>query len=135
MDWWLFMSRVKYRVWDKEEKKYCDSFAIHLDGDYLGYSTTFGGYSRIPEDMKDRFVVELFIGLKDRNGIEIFEGDIVRHASNHDLKGIVTYVGKEYIFKRIHRPKDGGVFIPFRPKNLIEVIGNVHQNPELLEKK
>jgi len=83
-----------------------------------------------------------FTGLKDRHGKEIYEGDIVRYTQGGHRKGepkIVAKIGFEngtFCFDDLGLPfmssvKTHGV----TGEKMIEVIGNIHENPELLEVK
>ena len=86
-----------------------------------------------------------FTGLTDKNGKRIFEGDIVRHHNNNPYvipdiveKGVV-YWADEYCGWR--RTSNGafhhGVVDTYRMSHecVYEVIGNIHDNPELLDGK
>ena len=93
----------------------------------------------------DEKTVGQFTGLYDKNGKEIYEGDIVRHPYIDPIfGGLVTseneddYPTSEVVFN------EGSFAIRFRDthyylcefvrKNVAEVVGNVHDNPELLDK-
>ena len=72
-----------------------------------------------------------FIGIPDKNGKEIYEGDITRHHY-HDLT--VKWVWGDRIVQFYGVERDGAekYYFGFDSKYL-EVIGNIHDNPELLE--
>lgn len=73
------------------------------------------------------------LGLKDKNGKEIYERDIVEgrvgDIEGFDVKGIVVYCDCGYYFIK---EKDDETMIHIVDN--IEVIGNIYDNPELLEK-
>ena len=84
-------------------------------------------------------VVLQFTGLQDKNGKDIYEGDILKYNFPYDgrLKHIspVTYLETQASFgiKDIYRNE-----IPLyriTANNYFEVVGNIYENPELLEEK
>jgi len=70
-----------------------------------------------------------FTGLHDKNGREIYEGDIVRHDENGECF-VVVYDAPEFCYK----DNSFGYRFMVYTSELITVIGNIHDNPELLEK-
>ncbi|MFG5448404.1 YopX family protein [Enterococcus faecalis] len=86
--------------------------------------------------MIDKYVLMQSTGLKDKNGVEIFEGDLVEHDDN--INGTwetfeaceIVYDGDyaQFCFKN-----DASNFLSHY-RNLC-IIGNIHENPELLEDK
>ena len=76
--------------------------------------------------------VSQYTGLKDKNGREIFEGDIVRHGLfKQDYKMIVRYREESAAF--MFGDKRTGFSFSSDQTKYLEIIGNVHENPELLE--
>ena len=86
-----------------------------------------------------------FTGLKDKNGQEIFEGDIINTAFSTRAFGVVTWNEDGYFFIDVHFGKYDKfndeystlghmlrVQIDGKPID-IEVIGNIHENPELMK--
>ncbi|PCX66798.1 YopX family protein [Listeria monocytogenes] len=82
----------------------------------------------------DDVVLMQYTGLKDKNGKKIFEGDIVE-IDVHDRLDWNVIKGKVIFLEGAWLVTDSGSFaIPLWSEiNEIEVIGNIHENPELLE--
>lgn len=117
--------KIKFRAWDKECK-------LMRDGDELK------GLTLDALDASD-FKLEQLTGLKDANGKEIYEGDIIKFfGANKKIKaknefGIIVYKADRYGagFNSIIQNKEHG----YGGINIAQdiVVGNVHENPELLE--
>ena len=97
------------------------------------YGTNLGFYKVIPE------TVGQYTGLTDRNGRKIFEGDIVVFADFFDDKihrGVVYWCDSAFWFDCTETEGDEGIYsLAYISANILEVIGNIYDNPELLEVK
>lgn len=72
-----------------------------------------------------------YTDLTDKNGTKIFEGDICKHRSNYSgnlIISVVTYIDGGFLALA---DNDSGFGLSGR----LEVIGNIHDNPELLRKE
>lgn len=78
-----------------------------------------------------------YTGLTGKNGKKIFEGDIVRNKDNE--KGVVRRVDYDpyshYVFGGYYCVDKTTALVAWKSPYQIEVIGNIHDNPELLEEK
>lgn len=125
-----------FRAWLKKEKEMIDVDEIHWsDGqlDFIGDGITFKCES-------DDLVLMQSTGLKDKNGKEIFEGDIVTDGhttgdiKNHPTLGfyMVDENGVERWFSDHATIEDFEEDVETAAR-ILEIIGNIYENPELLK--
>ncbi|MHC5956547.1 YopX family protein [Enterococcus gallinarum] len=128
----------RFRCWDKDSKvmrSWKDLILTKDDGDdfwLIGYKEN----SCITSFDHDQILMQS-TGLKDKNGVEIFERDIV--VNQYGNVGYVAYLQQEAGFVVVKKKSDYrlGHRITGESYDVAhnhEVIGNIHSNPELLEK-
>jgi uncharacterized phage protein (TIGR01671 family) len=136
---------LKFRVWDNEYKQWTSySEYQSLPDDFIRYTDCNPLFElRGRDGEQQRFVVEQYTGLNDKNNKEIYEGDIVKtiytdkpESSIGDI--IFTYEVGAY---RVRCKNQLLPIVTYRvvngsPQGLMnvadEVVGNIHQNSELL---
>ena len=133
----MLENRLLFRVWSIKLRKYLtgadiwdifDSEAKDVWGLLSEVNNPSTKY--LAKQLKEyRLTFEQCTGLKDKNGKLIYEGDIVRYKLFHEDYLLGTYLNKVTF--------NHGSFIPICNSKVgdVEVIGNIHENPELLEKR
>lgn len=126
---------LKFRAWDKNTNDMVDVKTIDLEKD--GSIGCIVDYNGINLDVSECVIMQS-TGLKDLNGVEIFEGDIVS-VRNHPFQKTESSVGIEIDgdYKVSWNEYDltwcAGNLLLARIKPYVTVIGNIYENPELLE--
>ncbi|MEF2572150.1 MAG: YopX family protein [Streptococcus salivarius] len=129
----------RYRAWDKIHKtmyEVDDIMYINFEENQICVKTLF--FERASRYDFDDVVLMQSTGFRDKNGKEIFEGDIVKvtdgdERTNFPDGGIGTICGLDEIFMwYIDGQVHNGLF-DISQEYYIEVIGNIYENQELLE--
>nr|DAK18514.1 MAG TPA: YopX protein [Caudoviricetes sp.] len=118
----------RYRAWDSWRKRMSVVDRIYIDTEGVRLYDDFGEYWR---DFRDAKLMQS-TGLRDKNGKEIFEGDIVKMAKDVYSKPtyyeVVRHRGGAYRLES----KQHGCELWLRHTEC-EVVGNVYENKELME--
>lgn len=112
------MRELKFRAWVIAENRYSDDDEISLPVN------------------ENEYILEQYTGLKDKNGKEIYEGDIFSYDFHDDSYGEIVFCDGAFMKEWV--TSEGEYLTTYIEKidlEMFEIIGNIHENPELLETK
>lgn len=115
------MREIKFKFWNNKDRLW-ESLLVDSNGNV---------YDEIGGRIKDDIVIVSYTGLRDKNGKEIFEGDIVK--SNQYVFEVKIEMGLLKPFYEVEHADDGGVDL-WKDRDW-EIIGNICETPELLEQE
>ena len=132
------MREIKYKCYDKKAKKIRNIVEIVFNDKGNVKLIWVKGYDIIEQKeiqikLERDFILMQYTGLKDKNGKEIYEGDIIQYEDIY--KGVVIYSEKytQFVLKETDIIADECETLGEFNIKVFEVIGNIYDNQELLE--
>ena len=135
------MREIKFRQWDSIKRRMYENIGITGPGSWCGF----------PYVTWEKYPIMQFTSLHDRNGKEIFEGDILQiETENHQIINVVCKFGiarrimsngcvvdiPSFYLERGDGLKSFPIVYNWQGKHdleIMKIIGNIHENSELLE--
>lgn len=157
--WKKIMNKIKFRAWSYSEKRMLDWYELLHSNDrwnlvaaLTGEGFAMAGTRRLSFSIlvKPSLQAMQFTGVLDKNGKEIYDGDILKISDDYsnELLAIVEFNNINYpeiygwnlvkcTSKEFNRHKDRAIdyYYGVGPEPYHEIIGNIYENPELISKE
>jgi uncharacterized phage protein (TIGR01671 family) len=118
------MREIKFRVWDSKEAE----MVLDPQATEILLRHNMGSYNKPNSAYKpEELIVMQYTGLKDKNGKEIYEGDVCKDSEEHTIGRIKSHPGYFSFMGCVM-----GIDMLDQGNIKLEVIGNIYENPELL---
>ena len=126
------MRNIKFRAWNKNTKKMYKIGQITLEKGTWNYEPDNREYVGMSIPYQPSFMLMQYTGLKDKNGKEIYEGDIIKCSFYPDFIFEIKFTELCWYMRKI--PTSEHINLSDVLYEDLEVIGNIYDNKNLLEK-
>lgn len=122
------MREIKFRAWDSDEKTMCPVYELHF-GERIIVARVNARNGKMLLVFSDETNLMQYTGVKDKNGVEIYEGDILLDDFAEEYY-IVKFFDGAFIAEC-----DGVIYDLADVALITAVVGNIYENPELTEEE
>nr|DAQ04206.1 MAG TPA: YopX protein [Caudoviricetes sp.] len=119
------MREIKFRAWDLKTKKMHTAENIN----FCGRKTVTVQYNPVKKICLDSAILMQYTGAKDKNGVEIYEGDIIRSPAGKDYWIRWSELTYRFVAEPIPANRLEAQLVSRTISNY-EVVGNIHESPE-----
>jgi uncharacterized phage protein (TIGR01671 family) len=132
------MREIKFRFWNQEDNKMIYNAEETYDYGASGVPIMEENFGTLLKSKEGEFIMQ-YVGIKDIDGIEVYEGDIIWKTVEYNQKSYeafyeVVYEDTGFYLRLLnsYAVVNSGVVVSF-PYGAFYVTGNIYENPELLE--